>query len=502
MMQSGAYDNVERRLAEYFGQTAREAPLSDGFWPRLRTRLALLTPEGPSLWQRLTARRWAVASTAAVLALAIVLAAAAAALLGDGDSVAILSGIVDDEDGESGARGPGGAAGSAEPGDDSNVLTFITTTNESRINGLGNSTVDKDDDPFLIQRNFAATGVGGDAFDAFYDAGAEPTTTDTPSPLPAAEGQAQIDTSGRTIISTTSLAIEVEAVAIALAQMRVIAESAGGFIETLSTSGGADPERGNATIRVPGNAFFDAMTRIKALGEVTGELVGSNDVTEDIIDLAARLRSEEAKEVRFLVLLDDTTSVSEVLSVERELSRVRTDIERLQGQLSFIERRVSLATINVNFGKPGVSLAEAPSASLAIRTKHVDDAVADVKRLVEQAGGEVDHTSVSQGDDGIQASVTLRVPPANFDGVLLQLQQLGDVRAKEVRQPEATTDEPQSEDAVARIDVTLSSPPDGEDDRNWWLWAGASLGGVAALVVLIAGARLAFVVGRRSGDAS
>ena len=46
MMQSGAYDNVERRLAEYFGQTAREAPVSDGFWPRLRTRLAIQDASG------------------------------------------------------------------------------------------------------------------------------------------------------------------------------------------------------------------------------------------------------------------------------------------------------------------------------------------------------------------------------------------------------------------------------------------------------------------------
>jgi hypothetical protein len=282
--------------------------------------------------------------------------------------------------------------------------------------------------------------------------------------------------------------------------MRVIAESAGGFIETLSTSGGADPERGNATIRVPGNAFFNAMERIKAPGEVTGEQVDSDDVTEQIIDLAARLRSEQAKEERFLELLDTTRTVSEVLNVERELSWVRTEIERLQGQLSFIERRVSLATINVNFGKPGASLAVAPSASLAIRTKNVDEAVADVKRLTEQAGGEIDNTSVSLGGDGLQAFVTLRVPPAQFDSVLLQLQQLGDVRAKEVRQPGTNDDEPASDEAVARIDITLSDPPG--DDRNWWLWAGAPLGGLAALVILIAGTRFAFVAGRRNGDQS
>ena len=85
-MQSGAYDNVERRLAEYFGETARELPVSDGFWPRLRARMTMQAPAGPSLWQRLTARRWAVASAAAVLALAMVSAAALPSLLSDGNA--------------------------------------------------------------------------------------------------------------------------------------------------------------------------------------------------------------------------------------------------------------------------------------------------------------------------------------------------------------------------------------------------------------------------------
>jgi hypothetical protein len=432
------------------------------------------------LWQRLTARRWSIASAAAVLALAIVSAATLPSLLGDGETPLRYAGLSSDEQGADGPVAPAGARGAADGGS-------FETGDQSTANASIGDTVDADDSTFLTTK--------------LYGLGVPPTVADTATPSPAATAQSQLETTGRSIISTTSLAIEVEAVAGALAQMRVIAESAGGFIETLSTSGGADPDQGNATIRVPGSAFFDSMTRIKALGQVTGEKVDSDDVTEEIIDLDARLRSEQAKEVRFIELLDGTTSVSEVLNVERELSRVRTEIERLQGQLSFIERRVSLATINVNFGKPGVSLADAPSASLAINTNHVDEAVTDVKRLAEQAGGEVDNTSVSLGGDGLQATVTLRVPPAQFESVVLQLQQLGDVRVKEVRQPGSNDDAPQSEDAVARIDITLSDPP-GDDDRNWWLWAGAPLGGLAALALLLGGGRLAFVLGRRRGSLS
>jgi hypothetical protein len=311
---------------------------------------------------------------------------------------------------------------------------------------------------------------------------ASPTTTDSPLPSPTT-GQTALETSGRAIISTSSLAIEVDSVPSAIDQLRTIANSAGGFIETLSTTGGADPDRGNATVRVPGSAFLTTLQRVKELGTVIGESVGSNDVTEQVIDLKARLRSEEAKETSFLELLGRANSVSDLLSIERELSRVRTEIERLTGQLSFIEQRVDLATIHVNFGQPDSLAAEPPSASLAMDTRDVDDAVTQLKAMVLQAGGEVDSTSISLNNGVLQAFVAVRVLPATFDDTLFRAAQLGDVTAKEVRQPGATSDLPESDEATARITVTLNQ---SESTRNWWVWAGAP-GAALAVILLLAG---------------
>jgi hypothetical protein len=331
---------------------------------------------------------------------------------------------------------------------------------------------------------FSAMGYQSDAGAKIGDEFAlvAPTSAPAPDVSLIAEGQSALETSGRSIISTSSLAIEVDSVPGAIDQLRTVASSAGGFIETLSTTGGADPDRGNATIRVPGSAFLTTLQRVKELGTVIGETVGSDDVTEQVIDLGARLRSEQAKEVSFLELLSRADSVSDLLSIERELARVRTEIERLTGQLGFIENRVNLATIHVSFGQPASLAAEPPSASLAVDTRDVEDAVVQLKAIVEQVGGEVDSTSISLNNGILQAFVAVRVMPADFDDTLFRLVQLGDVTAKEVRTPGAASALPESDEASARITVTLNQ---AEDGRNWWLWAGGPAA-VLALVLLLA----------------
>ncbi len=492
MTQSNSYDNTERAIAAYFGGVADEAPLSPGFWPRLRARLAVTGEPRPAfseklatLWQRLTARPLVAATAASVVALALVSAIAAPSLLGgESDSGWILSSINGSADEEATHRGPAGPVGPAGAAGDSTTTTLVP--------GLAFDFTDVDvriDDGQVVVKDesgeafFTSASFEGDGGMEYRDAsnGASPTTTDTPAPSPVA-GQTALETSGRAIISTSSLAIEVDSVPSAIDQLRTIANSAGGFIETLSTTGGADPDRGNATVRVPGSAFLTTLQRVKELGTVIGESVASDDVTEQVIDLKARLRSEEAKETSFIELLDRANSVSELLSIERELSRVRTEIERLTGQLSFIEQRVDLATIHVNFGQPDSLAAAPPSASLAMNTRDVEDAVTQVKAMVLQAGGEVDSTSISLNNGVLQAFVAVRVLPATFDDMLFRAAQLGDVTAKEVRQPGATSDLPESDEATARITVTLNQ---SESTRNWWIWAGAP-GAALAVVLLLA----------------
>tara|TARA_Y100000758_G_scaffold286768_1_gene237733 strand:+ start:242 stop:586 length:345 start_codon:yes stop_codon:yes gene_type:complete len=103
---------------------------------------------------------------------------------------------------------------------------------------------------------------------------------------------------------------------------------------------------------VPQAQFSSAVEQIELVGKVQSKNLGSEDVSERFIDLQARLKSSLREEESLLSLLGRTSTVSEVLAIERELTRVRSDIERFQGQLNFLERRIDLATITVSLSSP------------------------------------------------------------------------------------------------------------------------------------------------------
>ena len=101
--------------------------------------------------------------------------------------------------------------------------------------------------------------------------------------------------------------------------------------------------------------------------------------------------------------------MSEILTIERELSRVRSQVERLQGQLNFLERRVELATISVNLFPPKEVVAEPPSASVTIQVSDVTGSVDQVKAMVSALDGMLDRVSLLLRDGKERADLSLRV---------------------------------------------------------------------------------------------
>ncbi|MEE9285364.1 MAG: DUF4349 domain-containing protein, partial [Dehalococcoidia bacterium] len=266
-----------------------------------------------------------------------------------------------------------------------------------------------------------------------------------PAPTPAPRAAAAFTTPAsadvfqllqveRKVISTANLSLEVPDVESAIAQVRAVAESLGGFVQQLSSSGGPDAQRATVTIRVPQPDFFTALERIEALGQVQSRNVGSEDVSERFIDLEARLTSAQREEASLLKLLERATTVTEILTIERELTRVRSDIERSQGQLNFLERRVALATITVTLAPPEDFAGRPPSGSLAIAVDDVSGAVNEIKALVARLEGAVDSVflTVRGGDE--TAELSFRVFRPDFDQALASLEELGELQRKEVRE--------------------------------------------------------------------
>jgi len=151
------------------------------------------------------------------------------------------------------------------------------------------------------------------------------------------------------IVRTGQAQIEVASVDDASTKIRQLAQRLGGYIANSSRQSGKDQIR-SATLEVklPAPRFDEALSGLNPIGTVESTNVTSEDVGEDYVDVSARLANARRLEQRLIDLLAQRTGkLSDVLSVERELARVREEIERYEGHMRFLRSRAALSTLTV-----------------------------------------------------------------------------------------------------------------------------------------------------------
>lgn len=165
----------------------------------------------------------------------------------------------------------------------------------------------------------------------------------------------------RKIIRNADLTLEVDSTTEAQHRVTSIAESHGGFVVTSEAKQreNIDPSKRTLDIklvaRIPADRFGVALDEIKKLADNLPEAnVSGQDVTEDFIDLEARIKTQKALEIQFLEIMKQARKVTDALEVQRQIAEVRTDIEKLEGRKRFLENRSSLSTITVNIHAPKV----------------------------------------------------------------------------------------------------------------------------------------------------
>ena len=295
----------------------------------------------------------------------------------------------------------------------------------------------------------------------------------------------------RKIISTGNITVEVDDVESSVMAVEAIVDGMGGYVEVLSRSGGDDFSRASLTIRVPQGQFASAYDRIRDLGEVLNEHQGSEDVSEQFIDLEARLNSALREEQSYLSLLGRTSNVGEVLAIERELARVRADIERYQGQLEFLSRRVDLSTIYVELVPEEGPFIEPPNGYLRLTVDDVPGSMDRVRNIIASYEGEIRGGTIFSDNGEQRADLDARVFYADFRTVLNELERVGDVASKSIREPVLDLDGGVERDPEARVFVHLEEP-----DNSWIYVLGAVIVlGALLLVVIVVGVR--GIMGRR-----
>jgi hypothetical protein len=164
------------------------------------------------------------------------------------------------------------------------------------------------------------------------------------------------------VIRTGQAFIEVEKVDAAVIKIRQLAVQFGGYIANSSMSGGRDQIR-QATfeLKIPAARYDGAVESLSTIGKV--ETVSSNaqDVGEEFVDVTARVSNARRLEERLISLLANRTGkLDEVLRVERELARVREEIERYEGRLRFLTTRVATSTLTITVHEPAPILGNNP----------------------------------------------------------------------------------------------------------------------------------------------
>ena len=146
---------------------------------------------------------------------------------------------------------------------------------------------------------------------------------------------------GRQMAFTARLLLNVADVKAALLQARDCARSLGGDVKRMNDT--------SITLAVPAKRGDEALKALAKTGSLESVSIDGEDVTEQTTDLAVRLDNLEKSRQRLLALLEKAGKVEEMVKVEKELTRVTTELERLQAQQKNLRGRVEYITIYVNF---------------------------------------------------------------------------------------------------------------------------------------------------------
>lgn len=177
---------------------------------------------------------------------------------------------------------------------------------------------------------------------------------------------------------------------VAFDRVASIAAAHGGFVASSSTSSIDKARAGDLVVRIPSDRFDAARRDLAALGKVEYQALRGEDVSGQLVDYDARLKSLTAQEEALRGLLTRATAVGEVLEVQNSLFSVRQQIEQLTAQKQNLEQSASLATIQVSVFEPGAGFEPRPvedDKGLAHAfERSVDGAVAVVGGMIVVVG--------------------------------------------------------------------------------------------------------------------
>lgn len=197
----------------------------------------------------------------------------------------------------------------------------------------------------------SAPGLGGPA----ATDGAAPAFPSGEEPQPGGEGPdgggVAVGAPGDLlIIKTGNMTLQVAGMDPAITATTQQIDALGGYASASERSGEGDNAYASITFRIPAARWEEALTSLRGLAEkVLDERTGTQDVTDQVVDLGARVRNLQATETALQGIMGQATEIKDVLAVQAELTQVRGEIERLTAEKGNLEAQAAMSTLTVNF---------------------------------------------------------------------------------------------------------------------------------------------------------
>jgi hypothetical protein len=251
------------------------------------------------------------------------------------------------------------------------------------------------------------------------------------SMLPAAVTPAD----SRKLIRNAQLDLRVANYEAAVQRLTTFAAEEHGFIATQNSAKLPNGKlQGTVVIKVVPENLDRFLQKARGLGELKNQTLGTEDVTKAYFDTDARLRNAKRMEDRLLEMLQKKTGkVSDLLEVEKELGRVREQIEQMQGELKYYDALVQYATVTVTIAEKDLDEPAAfllkETANLSLFSSDAEKTFSEVKSALQNVKAQIVQSTLDRNNSGqATARMTLLIAPEESDAVITQIKAMGRVQ--------------------------------------------------------------------------
>ncbi len=249
------------------------------------------------------------------------------------------------------------------------------------------------------------------------------TSVETPAP----------ELANRKLIRNAMVELEIVSFDNAVQKITAFANEEHGYVATTDSQKQANGKlKGQIVVKVLPENLDRFLQKIRSLGELKNQTLGTEDVTKAYFDADARLKNARVMEQRLIDMLKTKTGkVSDLLQVEKELGRVREEIEKMQGELKYWDSQVQFATVTISLAEKDM---EEPAAfllrergQLALYTPDVENVYNEIKSLASPKA-QITNAQLNRDYSGrVSAQVSMLIVPEESDGVIGRVKAFGRV---------------------------------------------------------------------------